>query len=109
MLVAVIGGIYLYLQTRQGGEYAYRCGDGTEFSITPSEDFSTVTLYPATTVERIEQSTLNKVESEFGARYANERLVFHARGETVQMIGQAFSTVCTPVTGAGEAPFNWGD
>ncbi len=109
VLLLVIGGVYVYLQVRHGGEHAYRCGDGTEFSVTPAEDFSSVTLYPTTNVERIPQSVLAKVESDFGARYANERLVMHGRGEMVQLIGQSFSTTCTPVTAADEAPINWGE
>lgn len=93
------------------GEYAYRCADGTEFSMTPSEDAASITLYPATSVERIPQVTLALVESEFGTRFESkeESLAFHGQGETVQLIGKSFSTTCTPMTSGDSAPYNWGD
>jgi hypothetical protein len=106
----VISGITERVVAPQG-EYAYRCADGTEFSMTPSEDATSITLYPATNVGRIQKTVLNFVESEFGTRFeaSLEGLVFHGQGERVQLIGRSFSTTCTPVTSGDNAPYNWGD
>lgn len=89
--------------------YGYRCADGTEFTMKTSEDLSTITLHPATSAERIPQTTLNKVKSDVGARYEGGGVVFAGKGETVQLIGASFSTTCKPVPSQTEAPFNWGD
>lgn len=93
------------------GEYAYRCSDGTEFGMTPSDDAAIITLYPSSGAERIPQTTLTLVESEFGTRFESkeEGLAFHGQGETVQLIGKSFSTVCTPISNNEEPPYNWGD
>lgn len=92
------------------GEYAYRCADGTEFTMTPSDDAASLTLYPATSVERIPQTVLHLVESDFGTRFeSSDGLVFHGQGESVQLIGKSFSTICTPVSDTESPPYNWGD
>ncbi len=95
------------LQKDEG--YGYRCADGTEFTMTTAADLSTITLHPSTSAERIPQATLNKVKSDSGARYEGGGVVFAGKGESVQLIGPSFSTVCTPTPSQTEAPFNWGD
>lgn len=109
VVLILLGAWYLLWGRGPAGDYTYRCGDGTEFGMTPAEDLSSIILYPVTSVERIPETTLQKVESEFGARFESGALVFHGRGEGVQLIGQSFSTTCSPVSSGTEAPFNWGD
>ncbi|GEM_PF-1654865 len=91
------------------GSYGYRCGDGTEFTMSPSEDMESILLIPATSVERIPETIISRTESETGARYEGNGIVFHAHGETVALSTDEFETTCLPMTSQDEAPFNFGD
>lgn len=91
------------------GEYGYRCGDGTEFTMKPANDMSRIMLIPATSVERIPQATLLKVESTTTAQYTGQGITFTAHGETVQLKTSEFETTCHPMQVPAEAPFNFGD
>jgi len=91
------------------GVYGYRCGDGTEFTMSPTSDMSKIRITPATSVERISKTVLYHVQSSSGARYEGSGLTFFARGEKVQLSTDAFSTTCTPMQVPDEAPFNFGD
>lgn len=91
------------------GVYGYRCGDGTEFTMSPSSDMKFIRLTPATSVERIPEVVLAKIESATGARYEGSGIVFHAHGEAVELGSVDFSTTCTPMQVPAEAPFNFGD
>lgn len=90
------------------GEYGYRCGDGTEFTMHPNERVTEILIKPATSVERIPTLVLAKVQSETGAKYADGDYSFHAHGETAAFTGPQFTTSCSPMQ-SGEAPFNFGD
>lgn len=91
------------------GAYGYRCGDGTEFTMSPVSDMSAITLIPASNVERIPRVTLSKTESATGARYEGQGIVFHAHGEGVDLKTSTFETTCMPMQNPDEAPFNFGD
>lgn len=91
------------------GTYGYRCEDGTEFTMLPSEDGSSVLVVPASNVERIHKSALKRVESENGAKFAAGDLTFFAHGETVELSGESFATKCSPLSVSDQAPFNFGD
>jgi len=119
VLAVLVGGFfilnsYIYNQKQAGslsdfGIYGYRCGDGTEFTISFNETGDSITVVPASTLERIPEVTLTKVTSATGARYEGEGVVFHAHGETVQLSTDEFSTTCNPMHSPDEAPFNFGD
>lgn len=91
------------------GEYGYRCGDGTEFTMHPNKDLSMIRLVPATSVERIPETIISRTDSETGARYEGNGIVFHAHGESVELSTEAFQTSCLPMQVPAEAPFNFGD
>ncbi len=91
------------------GTYGYRCGDGTEFTMSLPEDISSIHLVPATSVERIPETILSKVASETGARFEGDGIVFHAHGETVELSTSEFTTTCLPMSVPDEPPFNFGD
>lgn len=91
------------------GTYAYRCGDGTEFSMSPSANLSSILLVPATSVERIPRTILSKVPAETGVRYEGNGIVFAGRGETVTLTTASYSSNCLPINLPDEAPFNFGD
>lgn len=111
MLTTLTSGITGNATASPRGDYAYRCADGTEFSMTPSADAMSITLYPASDAERITETNLALVESDFGTRFEStlEGLAFHGQGERVQLVGRSFSTTCTPVPDSENAPYNWGD
>ncbi len=90
------------------GSYGYRCEDGTEFVMSPAADMTTILITPATSVERISQVILTKVESESGARYEGDGITFFGQGESVTLSTSEFSASCVPQGGDG-APFNFGD
>lgn len=91
------------------GEYGYRCGDGTEFTMSPTSDMSKMLITPATSVERISKTVLYHVQATSGARYEGNDLAFFAHGETVQLSTSVFTTTCNPMQVPNEAPFNFGD
>lgn len=91
------------------GTYGYRCGEGTEFTMSPSSDMSRLLIMPVTSVERIPEMIMQKAVSQTGARYEKDGFSFHAQGETVVLEGSSFSTACLPIHLPDEAPFNFGD
>lgn len=91
------------------GVYGYRCGDGTEFTMSPTSDMSKILITPATSVERIAKTVLFHIQSTSGAKYESSGLSFLAHGETVQLSTKAFTTTCKPMQVPDEAPFNFGD
>lgn len=119
VLVVLVGGFfvlnsYIYNQKQADslsdfGIYGYRCGDGTEFTISFGETIDSITVIPASNLERIPEVALLKVASATGARYEGEGIVFHAHGETVKLSTDEFSTTCNPIHSPDEAPFNFGD
>lgn len=120
LLVAALGGLVLgYARTNQSpdqsasenfGEYGYRCGDGSEFTMIPTVDMMSIALVPATSVDYIRETTLVSVPSERGARYEGGGVTFSAVGETVTIDTEATEpTTCTPMMLPDEAPFNFGD
>ncbi len=91
------------------GDYAYRCSDGTEFTMSPASDMTSILITPVSNVERISQTILSKVEGTTTAAYEGDGLSFVAHGETVQLSMSTFTTTCNPVVSQTEAPFNFGD
>lgn len=91
------------------GSYGYRCTDGTEFTMSPSEDMTSIHIVPAAGVERIPETILPKVASDTGVLYETDGITFYAKGETVELGTEAFATICSPIAVADEAPFNFGD
>lgn len=91
------------------GEYGYRCGEGTEFTMKPANDMSKILLIPATSVERIPRVILSKVVGTTTAEYMGEGITFTAHGETVRLHTSEFDTTCHPMQAPNEAPFNFGD
>lgn len=120
-IVALVGAVGFYLLNRtiyeekqadmsaySFGTYGYRCGDGTEFTMSPAEDMSTILLTPASTIERIPEVILTEEPAESGVRFAGDGITFAAVGETVTLSTDEWSTTCFPMESDG-APFNFGD
>lgn len=91
------------------GTYAYRCDDGTAFTMQPAEGMLTLRIAPATSTERFGEAIVHIVSSERGIRYEGDGLVFSGIGETVTISTAGFTATCNPVNVPDEAPFNFGD
>ncbi|MSR70826.1 hypothetical protein EXS62_02190 [Candidatus Kaiserbacteria bacterium] len=108
--IAIGVAVFLGLLNRGvAGGYAYTCADGTEFSITPSTDYTSITVYPTKNAALFPEKKLPKVESNTGALYVAGGVVFAGKGEGVQLITAATSTTCKPLQKKDEPPINWGD
>jgi hypothetical protein len=45
-------------------DYGYRCGDGSEFTIVPSEDMASLMIVPATSADYVPQTVLNRIATD---------------------------------------------
>jgi hypothetical protein len=113
-LVAIVllaaGGIYFYQDTTgvaEAGEYAYQCEDGSQFSMTPSENVAEVTLFPGSGAKFTSSITVHKMGD--GNHFEADNIVFWGAGEEVGLEVGSDSTVCNPVPNSEMAPWNWGD
>jgi hypothetical protein len=96
-----------FMQQEEG--YPYTCNDGTKFRMVPAEDVSSVRIIPTANAGLFPVPILQAASSTFGTRFEGGGVAFVGKGESVQLIGASFSTVCTPVPSQTEPPFNWGD
>lgn len=119
-LILIVGGFfalnnYIYTEKQADtsvytlGTYGYLCEEGTEFTMSPSSDMTSIYLVPATDAERIPETILPVTSSSRGARFEGNGIVFYAIGETVTLSTEEFTTTCSPVQIPDEAPFNFGD
>jgi hypothetical protein len=122
ILVLIIGGGYWYMQnsadtpadsmakTSTMGAYPYTCANGSQFTMTPSEDVSEVTLAAGSqgmftgTIRLARMGDGNHFESTSGPL-----IVFWGAGEEVGIEVGEESTVCNPVPNPDSPPWNWGD
>jgi hypothetical protein len=122
ILVLIIGGGYWYMQnsadtpadsmakTSTMGAYPYTCANGSQFTMTPSEDVSEVTLAAGSqgmftgTIRLARMGDANHFETTEG-----QLVVFSGAGEEVQITVGSETTVCNPVPNPDSAPWNWGD
>ena len=79
---------------KAAGEYPYTCTNGTEFSITPSADVSSLTVYPGKNAQVFSDTKLPKVTSNTGALYVGGGAVLFGKGETLQLITASSSVAC---------------
>lgn len=90
------------------GVYAYACDNGSQFSMTPTEDMSSIKLTPGVGASFVE-TTLMQKDSSAGARYEGGVLVFVGAGEGVALTVGQTTLNCNPQPSQEMAPFNWGD
>lgn len=93
------------------GTYAYQCADGSQFSMSPSDDMSEIRLEPgagasfeAAALSRMGEG--NVFETVF---VEGENITFSGNGETVTLLVGEKETTCTPVPSTDSPPFNFGD
>jgi hypothetical protein len=122
-IVVAAGGWYVYHGTEtavpadtqevaDNGTYAYTCDNGSNFSMTPSEDMAEVVLTAGSQGMFTGTVTLHKMGD--GNHYetagtASPLIVFSGAGEEARLMVGIESTSCDPVPNAETAPWNWGD
>lgn len=93
------------------GSYPYQCADGSQFSMSPSDDVSEIRLEPGVGAS-FEAATLarmgdgNVFETVF---VEGTNITFSGNGETVTLLVGDKETTCTPVPNPDSPPFNFGD
>ncbi len=109
LVLGVIIGVAVYLVVTQGGlwgGYKYVCGDGTEFSLKPAEDRSSVDITPTKNAAVFPMKTLSRVAGEVGMTFVGGSVVLFGKGQDLQLITTSSSTVCKPVNTS--EPLEWG-
>ena len=118
-LVVVGGGWYFYMQKGEplpalgadAGSYRYSCDNGSQFTMAPSDDVSSIKLSAGSQGMFAGEATLSKVGE--GARYegnvSGSPVVFVGAGEEVRLTVGSVTAVCNPVPSQELAPWNWGD
>lgn len=84
--------------------YPYRCDDGTEFTAAPNKDMTSVSIIPASSMDRIPLITLKEVSSDNGKRYEGNGIILVGFEEDVSLtLGKTTST-CRPISLPGKSP-----
>jgi membrane-bound inhibitor of C-type lysozyme len=90
------------------GMYEYRCAGGETFSLTPSSDAKSITLYPGEGTV-FQETVLENQPSASGKRFRAGDVAVFARGEEVRVTTAGREIICHPIPNTEQAPFNWGD
>lgn len=117
VVLALIGGYWYttYYKADTAGDapmgtYAYICANGSQFSMEPSEDVSTVTLSAGSQGMFTGTATLHKMgDAAHFETTEGELIVFSGAGEEVQLTVGSETTICNPVPSTDSPPWNWGD
>jgi len=113
--VVVAGGGWYFYMNGQGelqqdlGSYAYSCDNGSQFTMAPSADMSSVKLSAGSQGMFSGDVTLSNIAGAEGARYEGGNITFVGAGEEVQLTVGSEKAVCNPVQSQELAPWNWGD
>lgn len=110
LIILAAGGLYFYQDSApvaEAGEYAYQCENGSQFSMTPSENMAEITLFAGSQGMFTGSITVHKMGD--GNHYEAGNVVFSGAGEEVMLAVGSESSVCNPVLNSEMAPWNWGD
>ncbi len=92
------------------GDYGYRCGDGSEFTIVPSEDMTTIRIVPATSADYLKDTTLQSVTNTAGSEYAGGGVSLSAHDATLVLSTlNTATTTCASMRPKEESLFYIGD
>lgn len=91
------------------GRFGYRCADGSEFELIPTQDFASAEIIPATSADYVPRMTLYALPSSSGVRYESGDVSLRGVGESLTLIYKGSETPCTPITSGVSAPLNFGD
>jgi membrane-bound inhibitor of C-type lysozyme len=87
--------------------YVYRCDDGTEFTASPNRDMSTISIIPASSMDRIPLVTLKEVPSQSGRRYEANGVVLVGLKEDVTLTLGKTTKSCVPIVTEGKSVLNF--
>ena len=90
------------------GTYAYACDNGSEFTMTPASDMSSIEISAGSQGMFTGTATLAAVGPS-GQRFEGNGIVFVGAGEGVQLTVGSETTNCNPVPNMESPPWNWGD
>jgi hypothetical protein len=122
ILVAIIAGVLIgYVRglpddfveapgtdTASIDDYGYRCGDGSEFTLLPSEDMTTITLKPATSADYLRETVLQSASG--GTTYAGNGVRIVVHGITLDLsTASTAPTTCTSMRPVTQSLFYIGD
>lgn len=115
IFIVLVGGFFFFnnvmysekqTDTSMPETHAYRCPDGTEFSISFREDMSEVRFMPIKEVEfSINETTLTRVPSEFGVRFDGNGISIQGEKKTVLLVVNNDVVPCFPILKSGEEPY----
>ena len=90
-------------------DYGYRCGDGSEFTLIPSENVDTIRIVPATSADYVKESVLKAMSDATGMYFEGDGIALRpsASGLVLVSAGHA-TTTCSSMRPADESLFNLG-
>ncbi len=93
------------------GSYAYSCDNGSEFTMAPANDVSSVTISAGSQGMFTGTVTLtgDNTGTHFEGTLGTQKITFDGAGEEVRLMVGSNATICSPVANADAAPWNWGD
>lgn len=95
---------------RPSYDYGYRCGDGSEFTIVPSEDMTTLRIIPATSVDYLRETTLQSDTNDAGSHYSGGGITFAVKGNTIELsTASTAPTTCRSMNPPQQSLFYLGD
>lgn len=118
IIIILIGGWYWYTNSQKDsamtaenmGTYAYMCGNGSQFTMTPSADVSQLTLEAGSQGMFTGTVTLHKMgDANHFETTSGTLIVLTGAGEEVDLTVDEETTTCNPVPSSEMAPWNWGD
>jgi hypothetical protein len=77
------------------GTFGYRCGDGSAFTMVPSNDRSTLVISPSANAERLPSVNVTRVKGTTTPIYSGGGILFSVHGNTVVVSTSSFHTECT--------------
>ncbi len=116
MVVGIVIGYYRalpddFVETTEDGlvieDYGYRCGDGSEFTIVPTDDMKTIDIVPASSVDYVQRSTLTSVDDGTGIHYEGNGFGLRPSASGLVLTSQTHpTTTCSSMRPASESLFN---
>ena len=91
------------------GAYAYQCANGSQFTMTPNDTVSELTLEAGSQGMFTGTVIVHKMGEGNHFENLDAKIVFGGAGEEVSLTVGTEKTTCNPVPNPDMAPWNWGD
>ncbi len=77
-------------------EYGYRCGDGSEFTLVPTNSMESIRIVPATSVDYVREANLKLMRDALGSFYEGEGIVLRMSASGLVLVSEGHATTtCT--------------